>query len=419
MNHNQRVAYLLKLYLADKINGTELQELKDLLLQGRSETAFQDALDVLIEQSPVVENYEESAWEPLYQKILERGTIATEPASGHGRVVSLFRKSRWVAAAVLILLATGGGGWLFFKHSTGKDMARHISPRQKTAGDHDIAPGGDKAVLTLADGSTIDLNATNNGVVGRQGNSRIVKLSGGRLAYQTATGEKSPATSGVVAYNTIATPRGGQYQLVLPDGSKVWLNAASSLRYPTAFSGKERVVELKGEAYFEIAHFSPESRHGKMPFRVHVVPVSGDQGVDVQVLGTHFNVMAYTDEQSINTTLLEGAVKLSKGEKEVLIRPGEQARSNNTNGFKVAPADVEEAVAWKNGVFRFNEATIEEVMRQISRWYDVEVVYVNDAPKDLFRGEIYRNVSVSKVLKVLEASGVHFTVDGKKILVQS
>lgn len=416
MNNHPRVSYLLELYLADKISGTELQELKDCLLEGGSEMAFQDALDALIGSSPAIENYEEADWEPLYRKVMEARLTVAEPSSGPVQVVSLFRKGRWVAAAVLILLITGG--WLLFKPGSGKEIVRTSSPQQRSAGDHDVAPGGDRAVLTLADGSRIDLNATGNGVIGHQGNSQIVKLSGGQLAYQTATSYKLQAAS-QTSYNTIATPRGGQYQLVLPDGSKVWLNAASSLRYPTAFSGKERVVELKGEAYFEIAHFSPENGHGKMPFRVHVVPAYGDQGVDVQVLGTHFNVMAYADEQSINTTLLEGAVKLSKGKKEVLIRPGEQARATSADGFKVAPADIEEVVGWKNGVFRFDEATIEEVMRQIARWYDVDVVYVNEAPKDLFRGEIYRNVNVSKVLKVLEASGVHFTVEGKKILVQS
>jgi transmembrane sensor len=414
MNTNERISYLLKLYLAGNITGTDLQEFKDLLQQGESATAFQDELDTLIGSSPAIPDYEEATWEPLYQKIWEARPPGVERSSGRGQVVRLFKKRAWAAAAALILLAAGS--WvLLFKHNPGKEMARVVIPPQRPAGD--AAPGSNKAVLTLADGSTIDLNTAGNGVLGRQGNSKLIKMKGGQLAYEV-TGGKLQATS-QDTYNTIATPRGGQYQLVLPDGSKVWLNAASSLRYPTAFSGKERMVELKGEAYFEIAPLTPKGEHEKMPFRVHIAPPSGGQAVDVQVLGTHFNVMAYADEQSINTTLMEGAVKLSKGDKAVLIRPGEQARSNDDNGFRVAPVDMDEVVAWKNGLFRFNEATIQEVMRQISRWYDVEVVYVNEAPKDLFRGEIYRNVSVSKVLKVLEASGVHFTVSGKKILVQS
>jgi len=415
MNTNERISYLLKLYLADNITRMELQELKDLLLQEKSVTAFHDALDALIEQSPAIPDYEEAAWEPLYQKILEGKTSGMERSSGRGRIVHLFKKRGWAAAAILILLAAGS--WLLARQPSGKEIVRAIRTQQRSAGD-DVAPGGNKAILTLADGSTIDLNAADNGLVGQQGNSKLIKLGGGQLAYKTAASGKLQAAS-PTAYNTIATPKGGQYQLILPDGSKVWLNAASSLRYPTAFSGKERVVELKGEAYFEVAPLTPKDEHGKMPFRVHIAPATGSgPGMDVQVLGTHFNVMAYADEKSINTTLLEGAVKLNEGDHSALIRPGEQGKLNSGNGFKVAPVDTEEAIAWKNGLFRFNEASIEEVMRQISRWYDVEVVYVNEAPKDLFRGEIYRNVSVSKVLKVLEASGVHFTVEGKKILVQ-
>jgi transmembrane sensor len=423
--NNERIAYLLKSYLADNITGTEWQELKELLLQERVSPDLQDALDALIDGSPALPDYEEATWEPLYQRILDGNTTRMGKPSARGRVVSLFKKRGWVAAAILILLATGS--WLlFFRQGPGKEMAaRTVRLRQQPG--NDVAPGSTRAVLTLSDGSTIDLNAAGNGLISRQGNSKLVKLKGGQLAYEATSGSGPSGAShelqanSQATYNTIATPKGGEYRLILPDGSKVWLNAASSLRYPTSFSGKERVVELKGEAYFEVAHLTPKEGQGKMPFRVHVASAAGrGPGMDVQVLGTHFNVMAYADELSINTTLLEGSVKLSNGDRETLIRPGEQAKlKDNGNDFKVTQVDTEEAVAWKNGLFRFNEATVEEVMRQVSRWYDMEVVYVNGAPKDLFRGEIYRNVNVSKVLKVLEASGVHFTVEGKKILVQS
>lgn len=413
--NNQRITYLLKQYLADSLTEMELEELKALLLQEKYAPAVEDVLNTLIEESTALPDYDEKAWEPLYRRIQESGAITATTTSGRTRLVDLFKR-RWAAAAILILLA--GGSWFaFFRPDAGKEMAAHTgNSTQKLA--VDIAPGSTKALLTLADGSTIDLNAAGKGLVSQQGNARLIKLNGGQLAYETAPGGKLQASS-QISYNMISTPKGGEYQLILPDGSKVWLNAASSLRYPTSFSGKERVVELKGEAYFEVARQNAGEGHGKMPFRVHVAPTGSSEGMNVQVLGTHFNIMAYADEQSINTTLLEGSVKLSKGAREVLIRPGEQGKLKDGNDFKVAAVDTEEAVAWKNGVFRFNEATIEEVMRQVARWYDVEVVYVNAAPKDLFRGEIYRNVNVSKVLKVLEASGVHFTVEGKKILVQS
>ena len=407
--NNERISHLLNGYLAGKLTEAEWLEFKELLLQEQSTIGLQEALQVIIDHSPALPDYEEAVWDPLYNRI-------SSSLPRRATVLSLFRKKAGVAAAILILLLAGS--WILLsRQRSGNEMVRTVDRKDKPA--NDVAPGSSKAILTLADGSLIDLNAAGNGLVGQQGNSKLVKVSGGQLAYKD-NGETGRTTNSKVAYNMIATPKGGEYQLILPDGSKVWLNAASSLRYPTTFSGRERVVELKGEAYFEVAHVVAKEGHGRIPFRVHVLPADrGGEGMDVQVLGTHFNVMAYADEQSINTTLLEGLVKLNRGDQATLVRPGEQARCSDAAGFKVSTVDTEEAVAWKNGLFRFNEATIEEVMRQVSRWYDVEVVYVNGAPKDLFRGEIYRNVNVSKVLKVLEASGVHFTVEGRKILVQS
>jgi ferric-dicitrate binding protein FerR (iron transport regulator) len=312
-----------------------------------------------------------------------------------------------VAAAVLILFA-GGAWWMLSRTGRKPELSATHKPGPVMA--QDIAPGGNRATLILSDSTTIDLDAANAGLLGQQGNVQIIKRKDGQLAYQPA--DHHPL-NGAQRYNLLTTPRGGQYQLVLPDGSKVWLNAASSLRYPAEFTGKERVVELKGEAYFEIA------KNAAMPFRVSIADDKGGKPVQVNVLGTHFNVNAYPDEPTVNTTLLEGLVKVQKGAASVTVKPGESANCQGEGGIELAAADMEEAVAWKNGLFKFSEASLEEVMRQLARWYDVEVVYVNGPTKDLFRGEIYRNVSVSKVLKVLEASGVRFTVEGKKILVQS
>lgn len=392
----ERIPYLLKQYLDNSITETELDELMLLMHEEESAAEIQDSLEELIAQLPAAPEYQEAAWDPLYRKILN---IDPPGPSARGILRGPFIR-RWaaVAAAMLILLA---GGWLFLRKSGRRAGTR----TDTTVAVRDIAPGRNKAILTLADGSTVDLDEAKDGLIGQQGGSQLIKRQGSQLAYQ----EKS--RSGENAYNVLSTPRGGQYQLVLPDGSKVWLNAASSLRYPTVFAGGERVVELKGEAYFEIAN------NPAMPFKVNVdkagVPVQ------VEVLGTHFNIMAYGDEPSVNTALLEGAVRVHGPSAVRLVRPGEQATVNGGGKLSVARADMEEAVAWKDGMFKFNEATIDQVMRQLSRWYDVEVVYVNDPPKDLFRGEMYRNVNVSKILKVLEASGVHFTVEGKKILVRS
>jgi hypothetical protein len=315
------------------------------------------------------------------------------------------RRIWFSAAAALVLLSIAV--WLLTSNRrTGGSLA---AVPAKPSVIRDLAPGSNKATLTLADNTTIDLDGAKEGVLGQQGNARLIKDKGGRLSYQTAASYKPQAASEAV-YNLLATPRGGQYQLVLPDGSKVWLNAASRLKYPASFGGKERVVELQGEAYFEIA------RNPSMPFKVYLM---GQPSAQVEVLGTHFNVKAYADEPAVQATLLEGAIKVHQGAAAALLQPGEQARWGSGTNIKVSPADLEETVAWKNGLFKFNDANIEEVMRQLSRWYDVDIVYVNGVPEDLFRGEIYRSVNVSKVLKVLEASGVHFTVEGRKILVKN
>lgn len=420
----QRIAYLLKQYLDKLITEEELAELTLLLEDDTAGASVRRALEDLIASAGVPVSYEEEAWEPLFQKILQRSeAVETRPR----RPILAFRRIGWVAAAVLILVA--GGRWLGRKER--KDSQRVVSLA------HDAAPGGDKALLTLGDGSTVRLDEVRAGLVGRQGNEQLIKSKNAELLYQADNGDRASAAAGsgsgpsttagsdrteTIRYNVLATPRGGQYKLVLPDGTKVWLNAATSLRYPTAFAGKEREVELKGEAYFEVA------ANATRPFRVRVStggekdpqarPVAGREPMVVEVLGTHFNIMSYADEPMAKTTLLEGSVRVRKGGKGVLIRPDEQARLNGDGSLVVVKADVEEAVAWKNGLFKFEEADIDQVMRQLSRWYDLEVVYANGLPKDRFRGEMYRDVNVSAILRILEASGIHFTVEGKKLLVK-
>jgi len=234
----------------------------------------------------------------------------------------------------------------------------------------------------------------------------VLKTNNGQLAYHT-TNEKPTE----VLYNTLATPRGGQYQLMLPDGSKVWLNAASSIRYPTAFVGKTRQVDITGEAYFEIA------KDANRPFTVRVGSPAGTKGA-VRVLGTQFNVNAYSDEPVVRTTLLEGAVKVMKDAASAVLAPGEQALLDQTGEVRLArDADLEQVMAWKNGQFVLKEADIRTVMRQIERWYDVEVVFEDDI-RDKFYVDMSRNTNLSNVFRILESTGlVHFRIDGKKIIV--
>lgn len=319
-------------------------------------------------------------------------------------VVPMYKRTWYrVAAAAIILLLLSVGGYFIFNRPAQKQIAQTEKRQQPYK--NDIAPGGNKAILTLANGTQIILDSAANGALTQQGNTKIIKLDSGRLAYNSLN-EKP----GEVLYNTISTPRGGQYQIVLADGSKVWLNAASSLRFPASFTGKERKVELTGEGYFEVA------KNAAMPFRVNA------NGMQVEVLGTHFNINAYNDEDVIKTTLLEGSVKVREGASGTIIKPGQQALVENQGNpliskIRVQTVDVDGAVAWKNGYFSFDKADLPTVMRQIARWYDVEISYEGNIPKREFGGKIDRNSNASQVLKILEESKVHFRIEGKKIIV--
>ncbi|MFA5244393.1 MAG: FecR family protein, partial [Pedobacter sp.] len=273
----------------------------------------------------------------------------------------------------------------------------------------DIEPGDDKAILTLGDGSKIILDDAQNGILANQGGNSVLKAAEGELIYSfTEEPISKPADKATeqIIYNTIETPKGGKFQVRLPDGSRVWLNAASSLRFPTNFSGSKRQVELNGEAYFEVAH--DESKVFEVNTRTQIV----------QVLGTHFNINAYADEPSVNTTLLEGSVRVSDVRTNLsqLLKPGEQ--SQLTEHIEVINVkNKAEAVAWKEGYFQFNEADIETVMRQIERWYDVKVIYEGEIPLYRFGGEIERSLSLLQVLKILEKTKVHFRLEGREVIV--
>ena len=315
---------------------------------------------------------------------------------------SVFRNPllRYAAAALLIL---GAGGYFFFFNRSSKEI---ISAGKIEKQKNDLPPGTDKALLTIANGSTIALDNSRTGIIVNQGGTTVTN-QGAQLEYN-ATGAKP--VDEVVSYHTLSTPRGGQYQLLLPDGSKVFLNAASSIRFPTSFAGKERIVEITGEAYFEVKH------NASMPFKVKI---NAGEGGDVEVLGTNFNVNAYADEAIINTTLIEGSVKFSKNSAVVVLKPGEQVQLINRGQLKlIEHADVDAVMAWKNGMFSFHASNIKTVMQQITRWYDVEVEYAGEV-KETFFVKMSRNTNVSNVFKILETTGgVHFDINGRKIIVK-
>jgi transmembrane sensor len=311
---------------------------------------------------------------------------------------------RWVgyAAAVLLLAAI----------TITLNKRRTTEQPQNLANQHkDIPPGTNKAVLTLADGSTIALDSAKHGQIANQQHVVIKEDENGKVVYEATHEAQSPSTPApaeTIAMNILATPRGGQYQVVLPDGTRVWLNAASSLKYPIAFTGNERKVELTGEAYFEV------SKDPSKPFNVKTASQT------VTVLGTHFNINSYTDEGATKTTLLEGSVRVTSNTgQSVKIKPGQQA-INKLNSIDINEnANIDEAVAWKNGKFIFSNTDLQTIMRQLSRWYDVDVEYQGKTAQKHYMGRISRNVPVSQIFEILKTSGLNFTINGRKIIVKS
>ncbi len=313
-----------------------------------------------------------------------------------------------IASVAAVLLVATSTAYLFLRKSPGEKKPEGIAVNPSL----DIAPGANKATLTLADGSTITLDDKADGPIKELPGLVITKTQKGELIYtvsanpgsaQIRDGNSGKETS--IRTNTVATPRGGQYQVVLPDGTHVWLNAASALTYPESFGGKTRLVKLEGEAYFEVA------KNKAMPF--HVVT----RNQDVEVTGTHFNVNGYLDEQPMRTTLLEGGVTIHHEGQSQRIVPGQQATVlSNSPAVKVMGVDTEEVVAWKNGLFQFNNASLAQIMTQLERWYDITVDY-GSLPAKRYNGMIPRSANLSRVLKMLELTGsIKFKIDNNRQL---
>lgn len=313
-----------------------------------------------------------------------------------GRTTTFWRTPFKIAASLLITLGVAFGAYVYT-----------VDDRPEVAS-QTMNAGGQRAMLKLADGTQVPLDSAGVHGIPQQGAARVSNANG-LLAY---TIEKP---SDVLLYNTITTPRGGQYQVVLADGSSVWLNAASSLRYPTAFPGNERVVELVGEAYFEVA------KDRSRPFRVKVTsPAAGVPPAEVRVLGTHFNVMAYPEEHAVATTLVEGRVAVSRGDSRAVLAPGQQGRLTDSGIAVIPDYDVAQAIAWKEGTFVFNDTPLDEIMRAVSRWYDVEVTFEDDLGALEFGGVVSRRENASAVLDLLELTGeVDFEVKKNMIVVRS
>jgi ferric-dicitrate binding protein FerR (iron transport regulator) len=396
-NNRQRLDYLLRQYAAGAITDKEVTELSIFLGQSQLKEDIREILEVMAYEAQPVENYDSEKVDKMIDRILKSVFENAKIVPVRGR--SLFTKVS-VAAAILICVLTGA----YFIKQRLEEKPAVAQKTQNRSIEKDIAPGGNKASLTLADGSVIILDSTARGKLAKYGNVKVLKIEAGKLSYQQANASRQLT----IQYNTISTPRGGQYQVVLPDGSKVWLNAASSLKFPTAFLGKERNVELSGEAYFEVAH------NEKQPFKVKV------KGVEVLVLGTHFNINSYDDEGTIKTTLLKGSVRETIADKQqsVTITPGQQAQVGKDKMIKVInDVDIAQVIAWQSGLFEFNNSDLPTIMRQISRWYDVDVVYESKPADAKFGGGISKNLPLSEVLQLLQANGVKFQLEGRVLKV--
>ncbi|MEI3797493.1 MULTISPECIES: FecR family protein [unclassified Chitinophaga] len=398
MSTSERLTYLLEQVRLHRATTGEYRELLQLISEDDSGEIVRQ-LDAYHANWPLEAaantDYDRTYWQQAVKEILDADKLVQQPATLPARNRVYFLQRYWWAAACIVVLATGA---YYLSKQTPPPAVVATSPVK------DIAPGGNRAVLTLSDGSQIPLDSAGNGVLAQQGNTRITKLSNGQLAYNGTGGAEDK-----ILYNTMSTPMGGQYQLILPDGTGVWLNAASSISYPTAFTGNERSVTVTGEAYFEVV------KNDKMPFHVK----AGNTTIDV--LGTHFNINAYKDEATINTTLVQGAVRVSVQQQQQMLKPGQQARvAAKGQSIQVLDhADLSEVLAWKAGFFSFNDADLPTVMRQLSRWYNVEVTYEGNIPQRVFTGEIGRNLTLSQVLKGLTKTRIKYRIEnGNRIVIQ-
>ncbi len=395
-----RLSYLFQQYFTKSDTPEERSEFMELLMHHENDEAVKKLLEESWQQfNSQNQVFSDSQGEQMLANILKKEKANTPiPAIISHKSTFYFLRIA-AAAAVLFFAVTGVYLWL-----SNKQFVQPVLQATKTApGVKDtIKPGGNKAVLTLSDGSSIILDSSQRGTLTKQGNAKVIKLNTGTLAYNVGN-----ENNAAIVYNTLSTPSGGQYQLILPDGTKVWLNSASSIQFPTIFKGNQRNVSVTGEVYFEVA------KNPAMPFKITV------KDMEVSVLGTHFNIMAYNDESSMNTTLLEGSIKVSKNGLNKMLVPGQQSKISKSGAISIVEPDMEEVMAWKNGWFHFDAYDIQKVMRQISKWYDVEIIYEGKIPTGHFSGQVSRANDISQVLKIMQSGGVRFKIDGRKVIVLS
>ncbi|QEC43334.1 FecR family protein [Pseudobacter ginsenosidimutans] len=376
MTHDH-LQYLLEQWLNARSTASEEQELRIALAESENDPGMREILYKLMDRSGEQEN--SAGWERSAEEIMKVDRLPVRHIS-------------WLKYAAAVILMIGIGTFFWFSN---RNTSSPIVAEQPAAREIEILPGHNGAILTLGDGSRLALDSMGNGIIEKQ---KGVLLKNGQLIY---------SSTGNAVENTTTTPRGRQFNLILADGTKVWLNAASSITYPAAFNGNHRRVKITGEVYFEVA------ADKKKPFYVDV----SDKAA-VEVLGTNFNVKAYEDENGIRTTLLDGAVRVNAGNSSAILKPGQQALIRLHDNIQlVNDADMLQVMAWKNGLFNFDGYDVQSVMREIGRWYDLDIQYESKPEPRIFRGKIQRNLSLHQLMLALESQNIHFRIEGRKLII--
>lgn len=403
-----KIKQLLQAFKAGELSEAENSEWDQLMGSSEARQVLQQLMETEMLSQQASGDFDMKPWKPVLTRILrvdqpERTDTSEAP-------VHRIRKWIWAAAAVLVLL-TAGAVYLFTDKTS-------TPPPVLVNTEQEIGPGKDGAVLTLADGRQVVLDSLGNGIVAMEDGAQVT-LKNGQLEYaQLESANKE------VQYNTMTTPRGRQFMITLPDGTEVWLNAASSIRFPVEFNATERRVELSGEAFFHVKSMNLPAFKGRPAIKVPFV-VNVNKQLDVEVLGTQFNINAYSNEKAINTTLTEGVVRVrtyatpDEASQTTMLMPGQQASVKNSGSKKITVLDAEldKVTAWKNGLFNFENVSLADAMLQLERWYDIDVVYEKAIPDIWFSGKISRETNLTGLLKILEKTGVQFRLEGRKLIV--
>lgn len=391
-----RIGALMMIHLKDELDEQELKELQEWIAVSEENRRQYIEVKAWIEKFGHYHVDQESI-DASWQKIMSQMALTAMPEE------KKVRRLKWWTVAVAAVIAGVVAGIYIFKTPAPKNEIVNNG----TTPVEDISPGGNKATLTLSDGTTIVLDSVQNGNLALQGNTQVTKQDG-QLLYSTT--QRQPDAG--LDNNVLRTPLKAVYNVTLSDGTKVTLNSVSRLSYPVSFTGDSREVEITGEAYFEVA------KDATKPFRVSILSASGQKLGQVEVLGTEFNIMNYADEDKVKTTLVEGSVKMISGSQSLTLVPGKQAlfAKDNPGTLRVQDADTELETAWRNGYFIFDGADIKTIARQLARWYDIEIEYQNNIPDLDLKGKVPRNVNLSDVMEALEYTGVHYQLQGRKLI---